>query len=141
MSVKFEVKPYSSVGECTFGMTRNEIKEILGEPISTTKYGFPVSDGFLDNYGFYYLLSDNKSVFEAIEIFPIYVDDVIILMYGDAKIELSTNIEKTLGEFKKITDDMTEDEDGYSSEKLGVGIFCPDGEVENAIFYRKYYYE
>lgn len=141
MSIEFKIEPYSSAGRCTFGMTRNEIKEILGEPVSTTDYGFPVSNGFLDDYGFYYIFSDNKGIFEAIEIFPTYVNDVIILIYGDVKIELSANIEKALIEFEKITDDMIEDEDGYSSEKLGVGLFCPEGEVENAIFYRKHYYD
>lgn len=50
------------------------------------------------------------------------------------KIELSTDLEKTLMEFAKITDDMIQDEDGYSSVKLGMRLFCPDGQVENAIF-------
>jgi len=141
MSIEFKVKPYSFVGRCTFGMTRDEIKEVLGEPLSTTNYGFPVPDGFLDNYDFFYLLSNDKGIFEAVEIFPVYVDDVIMLIYDEIKIELSSNIEKTLIEFKKITNDMVADEDGYSSEKLGIGLFCPEGEVENVIFYNRHYYD
>lgn len=44
-------------------------------------------------------------------------------------------------EFAKITDDMIQDEDGYSSVKLGMRLFCPDGQVENTIFYKQRYYD
>lgn len=138
MSIEIKVEPYISVGKCVFGTTRNEITKMLGEPISTNKYGYPSSDGFIDDYNFFYLLSDKNGVFEAVEIFLIYTDDLIILIYGNEKIELSTDLEKTLIEFAKITDDMIQNEDGYSSEKLGMGLFCPDGQVENAIFYKQH---
>lgn len=141
MSIEIKVEPYISVGKCVFGMIRNELTKMLGEPISTNNYGYPSSDGFIDDYNFFYLLSDKNEVFEAVEIFPIYTDELIILIYDNKKIELSTDLEKTLMEFAKITDDMIQDEDGYSSEKLGLGLFCPDGQVENAIFYKQHYYD
>lgn len=141
MSIEIKVEPYISVGKCVFGMTRNELAKMLGEPISTNNYGYPSSDGFIDNYNFFYLLSDKNEVFEAVEIFPIYTDELIILIYDNKKIELSTDLEKTLMKFAKITDDMIQDEDGYSSVKLGMGLFCPDGQVENAIFYKQHYYD
>lgn len=122
-------------------MTRNELTKMLGEPISTNNYGYPSSDGFIDDYNFFYLLSDKNEAFEAVEIFPIYTDELIILIYDNKKIELSTDLEKTLMEFAKITDDMIQDEDGYSSVKLGMRLFCPDGQVENAIFYKQHYYD
>ena len=106
-------------------MTRNELAKMLGEPISTNNYGYPSSDGFIDDYNFFYLLTD----------------ELIILIYDNKKIELSTDLEKTLMKFAKITDDMIQDEDGYSSVKLGMGLFCPDGQVENAIFYKQHYYD
>jgi hypothetical protein len=141
MSIEIKVEPYISVGKCVFGMTRNELTKMLGEPISTNNYGYPSSDGFIDDYNFFYLLSDKNEVFEAVEIFPIYTDELIILIYDNKKIELSTDLEKTLMEFAKITDDMIQDEDGYSSVKLGMRLFCPDGQVENAIFYKQHYYD
>ena len=131
MSIEIKVEPYISVGKCVFGMTRNELAKMLGEPISTNNYGYPSSDGFIDK----------NEVFEAVEIFPIYTDELIILIYDNKKIELSTDLEKTLMKFAKITDDMIQDEDGYSSVKLGMGLFCPDGQVENAIFYKQHYYD
>ena len=141
MSIEIKVEPYISVGKCVFGMTRNELAKMLGEPISTNNYGYPSSDGFIDDYNFFYLLSDKNEVFEAVEIFPIYTDELIILIYDNKKIELSTDLEKALMKFAKITDDMIQDEDGYSSVKLGMGLFCPDGQVENAIFYKQHYYD
>lgn len=141
MSIEIKVEPYISVGKCVFGMTRNELTKMLGEPISTNNYGYPSYDGFIDDYNFFYLLSDKNEVFEAVEIFPIYTDELIILIYDNKKIELSTDLEKTLMEFAKITDDMIQDEDGYSSVKLGMRLFCPDGQVENAIFYKQHYYD
>lgn len=141
MSIEIKVEPYISVGKCVFGMTRNELAKMLGEPISTNNYGYPSSYGFIDDYNFFYLLSDKNEVFEAVEIFPIYTDELIILIYDNKKIELSTDLEKTLMKFAKITDDMIQDEDGYSSVKLGMGLFCPDGQVENAIFYKQHYYD
>lgn len=141
MSIEIKVEPYISVGKCVFGMTRNELAKMLGDPISTNNYGYPSSDGFIDDYNFFYLLSDKNEVFEAVEIFPIYTDELIILIYDNKKIELSTDLEKTLMKFAKITDDMIQDEDGYSSVKLGMGLFCPDGQVENAIFYKQHYYD
>ena len=141
MSIEIKVEPYISVGKCVFGMTRNELAKMLGDPISTNNYGYPSSDGFIDDYNFFYLLSDKNEVFEAVEIFPIYTDELIILIYDNKKIELSTDLEKTLMKFAKIIDDMIQDEDGYSSVKLGMGLFCPDGQVENAIFYKQHYYD
>ncbi len=34
---------------------------------------------------FFYLLSDKNEVFEAVEIFPIYTDELIILIYDNKK--------------------------------------------------------
>ena len=85
MSIEIKVEPYISVGKCVFGMTRNELTKMLGEPISTNNYGYPSSDGFIDDYNFFYLLSDRNEVFEAVEIFPIYTDELIILIYDNKK--------------------------------------------------------
>lgn len=53
MSIEIKVEPYISVGKCVFGMTRNELTKMLGEPISTNNYGYPSSDGFIDDYNFF----------------------------------------------------------------------------------------
>ena len=52
MSKKYELVPYKSIGEFVFGMNRYDIQQILGKPISSGRYGFPVEDRFFDDYGF-----------------------------------------------------------------------------------------
>lgn len=47
MSKKYELVPYKSIGEFVFGMNRYDIQQILGKPISSGRYGFPVEDRFL----------------------------------------------------------------------------------------------
>ena len=44
MFIEYVLKPYKSIGEYVFGMSRDMVKEQMGEPISTTNYGYPVSD-------------------------------------------------------------------------------------------------
>ena len=42
MSKEYELFPYRGIGELFFGMTREEIQRLLGKPISSNKYGFPI---------------------------------------------------------------------------------------------------
>ena len=44
MSKEYELFPYRGIGELFFGMTREEIQRLLGKPISSNKYGFPIQD-------------------------------------------------------------------------------------------------
>ena len=141
MFIEYKLEPYKRIGEYYFGMSRDAIKEIVGNSISTTKYGYPLEDRILDDYGFLYILYDNKSLFEAIEIYPEYTKDVIIFIYKDIKAEISTNIEQTMSALKKISDDFIWEEDSYSSENLGMKVFCPDGKIENILIYDKQYYD
>ena len=62
MSKKYELFPNKGIGELFFGMTRDEVQQLLGNPISSTKYGFPIQDSILDDYGFFYTLFSNKGV-------------------------------------------------------------------------------
>ena len=141
MTLEYTFKPYNQIGECVFGMERKKIIEVLGEPLSTKPYGYPLANGFLDDYGFFYILSNSNGLFEAIEIFPEYTDNIIILDCYGKKIELSNDIEKTVAALKSITDDLLEDSEGYNSNKLGLGLFCFDNCVENVIIYTQNYYD
>ena len=63
MSKEYELFPYRGIGELFFGMTREEIQRLLGKPISSNKYGFPIQDRILDDYGFFYTLFNNQMSF------------------------------------------------------------------------------
>jgi hypothetical protein len=141
MIMDFIVKPYQCVGEYVFGTMRESIQETMGEPLSSVNYGYPISDRYLDDYGFLYMLFSNKSVLEAIQIFPEYADDDIFLVYGDVSVSLKADFEEIIDSFQKITDDFIREDDSYSSIKLGVKIFCPDDYIEDIIIFDKHYYD
>ena len=144
MNIEYQFVPYKSVGEYYFGMKRFEIKSVLGEPFSSYMYGYPVEDRFLDDYGFFHTLCSNKSELEAIELFPdVLTDNVIVLSYDDKIITLSKDVKITLDEFRKVTDDFLwhDDEEGYSSAKLGVKIYCPNGYIEDVIIHDLHCYD
>ena len=141
MIMDFIVKPYQCVGEYVFGTMRESIQETMGEPLSSVNYGYPISDRYLDDYGFLYMLFSNKSVLEAIQIFPEYADDDIFLVYGDVRVSLKADLEETMTNFQRLSDDFIYEEDTYSSIKLGMKIFCPEDCIENIIIFDKHYYD
>ena len=131
MSKEYELFPYRGIGELFFGMTREEIQRLLGKPISSNKYGFPIQDRILDDYGFFYTLFNNQMTLEAVEFFPEYTKEKIVCIFGDVSIQSTADRETTLEALKKVTDDIVKDEDeseGYYSQKLGVKLFYPDDE-------------
>lgn len=144
MNIEYEFIPYKCVGRYYFGMLRNEIKRFLGEPFSSYMYGYPIEDRFLDDYGFFHILCNSKCRFEAIELFPdVLSDNNIVLLYEHKAIMLSKDIDKTLNEFNKITDDLIwcDEEEGYSSVKLGLKIYCPNGYIEDIIIHDLHCYD
>ena len=84
-------------------MSRDAMKELMGEPISSSTYGYPVSDRFLDDYGFLYVLCDNKGFREVMEIYPEYTEDTIVSTYGEKRVEISIDIEQTMSNPGKIS--------------------------------------
>ena len=141
MVKEFVCIPYNRMGEFVFGMSRHTMKTFMGEPVSTETYGYPVSDRFLDDYGFLYMLYSNQNFLEAIEIYPEYTEDMIVLVYGDMRLEIKPDAEQTMSNLKQIADDFVWEEDTYSSEKLGMKIFCPDEHIENILIYDSHYFD
>lgn len=135
--------PYEQVGELIFGMERGKVEKICGIRISTCMYGYPIEDRYLDDYGYMHTLCNNKQVLEAIEFFPDISMDDIYLEYNNQLVCLSKNILTLIEQLQKITNDLVEDEDkeGYSSQKLGLRIYCPDDIVEDVIIHDQYCYD
>lgn len=139
---KYEFIPYKNVGLLDFGMTRIKIKNLIGSPILSSIYGYPVEDRYLDDYNFFNILYSNKEKFEAIEIFPDMLDDDIFLNYKNNLILLSNTLEIILNEFKKVTDDFVQnDDESYSSRNLGIEICYSDEYVENVLIHDLHYYD
>lgn len=143
MGMVFEFIPYQQVGELVFGMSRKEVKELCGVSISSCMYGYPVEDRFLDDYGYMHTLCNNRELLEGVELFPDISPEPLILKYEQAEILLTREPDELVDQLVKITDDLIrdEEEEGYSSEKLGLKIYCPDDIVENVILHDLHCYD
>lgn len=135
--------PYEQVGDLIFGMEREVVKEKCGQCLSSCMYGYPVEDRYLDDYGHMHTLCNNKQRLEAIELFPDISTEEFVLEYNGEQIYLNKEVDALVQQLEKITDDLTEDEDeeGYSSLKLGLKIYCPEDIVEDVIIHDRYCYE
>jgi len=76
-----------------------------------------------------------------VQFFPEYTENDIILIYKGKSICLSADIDKTVTDLRTATDDLAEETDGYSSESLGLKVFCPDDYVENVIIFDRHYFD
>lgn len=136
MSKEYKLIPYNSIGELVFGMSRDEVQQLLGKPISSNKYGFPIQDRILDDYVFFYTMFSKQGVLEAVQFFPQYTKKEIILSYGDLSMQLTDSRETMLAGLNSFTDDLLIDEDEsecYYSKKLGLKFFYPDDEEEGVV--------
>lgn len=143
MSMVFDFIPYQQVGKLVFGMLRQEVKEIYGESTSSCMYGYPVEDRFLDDYDYMHTLCSNRELLEGVELFPDISPETLILKYDQVEILLTKEPGDLVDQLIKITDDLIKDEDeeGYSSKKLGLKIYCPDDIVENVILHDLHCYD
>ena len=149
MSKEYKLIPYKSIGDFVFGMSHDEVQQLLGKPISSIKYGFPIQDSILDDYGFFYTMFSNQDVLEAVEFFPQYTKEEIVWRYGDLSIQLNDSREAMLSGLNSFTDDLFIDEDEcasecYYSKKLGVKFFYPNDEeddVVSLIVHAPHYYD
>lgn len=134
--------PYKEIGNLQFKASSYTAVEIFGSPISQSMYGYPVKNKHLYDYGFFHVLISENLEFEAIELFPDMTDEEICLNYKNTNFILSPDVNKTINEIKKVTNDMVldDDGDGYTSLKLGLRIYCPDDIVEEVIIHDIDYY-
>lgn len=143
MIVLMKLIPYRQVGDFVFGMERSQAEKMCGKRISTCMYGYPVEDRYLDDYGYMHTLCNNRQLLEAVEFFPDISTEEMYLEYDGVKVCLSKDIQVLLEQLHRITDDLTEDEDGegYTSQKLGLKVYCPDEVVEDVLIHDQYCYD
>lgn len=139
---KLTITPNKGVGPIHFGMTREEVRNVLGGRVVKFKKT-PISNTFTDAYDDHgiYIYYDSNYRCEAIEMaFP-----------ADPELEQIQMIGRTFSGVKgMITShdcDVELDEIGLLSFKLGVGLYVPFLEesenhlVESVIVFREGYYE
>ena len=135
--------PYSEIGNLKFNVHREKTISLWGEPVSQSKYGYPEKNKYSDDYGFFHILCSENKEFEAIQLFPDMTDEEISLFCDGQNIVLSADANELIKEINKLTDDFNIDDDGegYTSKKLGLRIYCPDGIVEEVIIHNRNYYD
>lgn len=143
MSKTFVFVPYKRVGSLEFGMKRSEISEIYGECKNSSRYGYPVEDGYMDNYGYMHTLCDKNENLEAVELLPFLAAEELNIEFGGKTVCLSVDIDTLVESLEEITDDLVldDDEEGYTSVKLGLRVYCPEDEVEDIIIHDRHYYD
>lgn len=134
-SKDFNVIPLSSVNGIEFGISRNEVWNILGKPnMSYRKTQFEKVD--TDDYTRFHIYYDDNYNFEYIEIFE---DESQFERFGDFDIYYNNNklpkkYSKRLEYFKTLYDDIEEDGNGFISKKGSVCVYIEnDDDIIDAI--------
>lgn len=122
--------PNQSVGQISFGLERNKVKDILpgfkGE-FKKNKYSMNTTDDF----GYCHVFYDKNDQCIAIEFF-----ESIDLLYNNHNLfELNVN------EIKRLFNDVYEEYGSYISVNSSIGFFVEGGKIESILLGCKDYYK
>lgn len=138
--MRFEIKPYQGAGNLLFGMTTQEIKDLLKtEPQKFKKTN--IDEYETDAYNGFHIYYRNPGVCEAIEFFtPSEVLFMGVNIMGEQFLKVKDLIEQYDSEIEI-------EETGFTTYKYGFGVYAPYAEdepnepVEGVIIFEKGYYE
>ena len=128
---RINVTPLEKVGNITFGMGRDEVRNIINEPFTEFKKT-KFSRNTTDDYGYCHVFYNSLNQCEAIEFF---IDETVEIVVNNDFI-----ISKEFSLLKKYITDMEEDHGVYISKANSMGISLTDGEIETVLFAEKNYY-
>ena len=120
--------PLREVNGVEFGMSRGEVRSVLGKAKEFRKTKF--SKNTTDDFGYCHVFYDINDRCEAIEIFnevEVVVNDTVIF---PSSIKVAQTVFK----------DLIEDEGCYISTELAVGITLDNDKMESILFGTKGYY-
>lgn len=137
--MRFDVIPTVKVNEAEFGMSRAEVRGLMGQPKSEfRKFS---DENTTDEYDSYHVFYDEDDRLEAVEIFndegvEVYVGDVLVF-----PTDLVTA--------RELIPDSEIDDDGLTCVAQSIGIYAPDAldetvsdpEVEGILFGKRGYYD
>lgn len=123
------VIPLSEVNGVKFGMKREEVRSCFGTAKEFRKSKF--SKTTTDDFGFCHVYYNINDECEAIELFDeceVKINGITVFPYESDTL-------------KKMITDIEEDDTGFISKNLSIGIYSPDGKMESILFGCKGYYE
>ena len=134
--LKLEIRPFEGLGDLRFGMSRRDVRALLGQEFRSFKKT-PLADSLTDAYAQYglHLYYDGQDRLELVEAFR----PCVPIFQG---VEL-------LGPRKVVPDRLREagaggprrDSDGDFFDDLGFALYSPGDMVEGVSVYRKGYYD
>lgn len=126
------VEPLKRVGDIYFGMSRLEVRNILGEykEFKKSKFSKNTTDEF-NNCHVYYSLDNNC---EAVELF----DNNIIKMEDTI---LPTEFNEICKFLENMDKGLEVEVDGCTSIKYSIGVYSPNKKVEAILFGNDGYYK
>ena len=127
--MRINVVPTVKVGEVEFGMSREEVRTLLGK--ATEFYKFEDDSNTTDDFGFCHVFYDQDNKCEAIEIFSeaeVFCNGTLIFPTDFITAQ-------------KAISDLEEDDEGLISYSQSIGIYAPDGEMESILFGKTGYYD
>ena len=126
--MRFDAVPMVGVNGVKFGMSREEVRSLLGTATEFYKFADDVNP--TDDFKVCHVFYDENDKCEAIEIF--YEVEV----YVNGSLIFPTDFETA----KKVIEELEEDDDGLISISKSIGIYAPYGRMEGILFGKEGYY-
>ena len=128
--LNWEAKPLAEVNGIKFGMSREDVRKVLGGTYRTFKKS-KFSKTMTDDFGICHVFYNTEDKCKAVEIFGECQVSI------DGKVVFPLDVQAV----KEIIPDLEEDTGSYISRKLSIGIYAPSATAESILFSHSGYYE
>lgn len=129
MMHQYIVSPLEGFNNVKFGMKRDAVRAVLGEPVREFKKS-KFSKTTTDDYSLFHVFYDKDDNFEAVEFF----NEVEIMIGND--VIFPAPVEK----LKTTEYGFEADREGIISAQYSIGVYAPSGVAESILFGVKDYY-
>lgn len=128
----FKYEPYKKVGLLEFGMSREQVRKIMGEykEFRKSKFSKNSTDDFGDCHAFY----TQNNTLQAVEVF------------NDAKLEMGNynifdfDYDKLESFFLGFDNNLELSNDSMISKALGLSVYAPNKKIESILVFQEGYY-
>ena len=127
------VEPLMNVGDVYFGMSREDVRKILGGYTEFKKNKY--SENTTDDFKFCHVFYDKENKCEAIEIFQ-----EVKVKIGDIEI-FPGDLKEAVNYLRNIDEKLEIDNVGCISKNKSIGIYAPYSKMESILFGKKDYYD
>jgi hypothetical protein len=132
--MEFNIDPYVGAGPILLGMSREQVRNALGNNYREFKKS-QESEMPTDAFEWCHVYYKKSGICEAIEFFR----PANPVLFGRVLIDKPIN--EVIKYFQEMDEKIIIDGDGFTSNKLGIGIYAPYETVEGVIVFEKGYYE